>query len=265
MNAAHATKPARSNDVASLLRGIEVLDALARSPQGTSPQELVEETGLDRSTLQRLLRTLVSAGYADRLERGRYAVATAGLSLGVKLSQSSHLARVSRPYLVELQRSVGETVNLAVLTGTDVTYVARLATQRILSINIDVGTRLPAYCTSLGRAILAALPEDQARTILQRSELTRLTERTIVDSEAIMKRLERVRTQGFALTEAELEPGLCSVAAPVIGPGATVVGAVNISVPLARVTSALLKREMAPKLTDATRRMSAALGGGPPR
>lgn len=257
-----AGKGGRSGDVGSLLRGLEVFDALAAAGNGASPQELVAATGLDRSTLQRLLRTLVSAGYAERLGRGRYAVGSRALRLGVRLTDSHHLGRVSRPYLLRLQAEVNETVNFAVLDGTDVVYVARLATGQFLSINIDIGTRLPAYCTSLGRAILAALPDEQARAVLERSDRAPLTPQTKVDVEELMRELGTVRKRGYAYTEAELEAGLESAAAAVRGVGGAVVGAINISVPGARVSGVQLRREMVPALLAAAADFSADLGWG---
>ena len=250
----------RSGDVGSLLRGLKVFEALAASPDGASPQDLLRTTDLDRSTLQRLLRTLVTAGYAERLARGRYAIATQALSLGVRLTQSHHLGRVSRPYLLELQRDVDETVNLAVLDGTEVVYAARLATGQILSMNIDIGSRLPAYCTSLGRAILAYMPSDQARAVLERSDRQQFTPKTKTDIDELMAELERIRTRGFAYTEAELELGLHSVAAPVRGAGGVVLGAINVSVPAARVTGAELRKEMAPPLLRVADAFSVDLG-----
>jgi len=259
-NMTETDKGGRSGDVGSLLRGLQVFHALAAADNGASPQELVHATGLDRSTLQRLLRTLVSAGYAERLGRGRYAVGSQALRLGVRLTDSHHLGRVSRPYLQRLQAEVDETVNFAVLDGTDVVYVARLATGQILSINIDIGTRLPAYCTSLGRAILAALPTDQARAVLERSDRAELTPQTIVDVDEIVDELAAIRQRGYSYTEAELEQGLQSAAAAVRGVGGAVVGAINISVPGARVSGAELEREMVPALIEVAAAFSADLG-----
>lgn len=248
------------SEVGSLLRGMAVLDALAGHPHGASPQELIGETDLDRSTLQRLLRTLVAAGYAERLSRGRYAIGTPSLSLGAKLTQGHHLARVSRSYLLELQSEVGETVNLAVLDGVDILYVSRLATGQILSINIDIGTRLPAYCTSLGRAILAFLPEDRVRSILSQSDLRNLTEGTKTTVDDILAEVNLVRQRGFALTEDELEVGLRSIAAPVLAAGGTALGAINISVPAARVSGNELTEVMAPALVRTAKELSLELG-----
>jgi IclR family pca regulon transcriptional regulator len=250
----------RRNEVGSLRRGLLVLEALANAADGASPQQLIDETGLDRSVVQRLLRTLVADGYASRLGRGHYVLATRALALGAELARSNHLARVASAHLLDLQQQIGETVNLATLDGVDVVYVARFATRRLLSIHLDIGTRLPAYCTSLGRAILAYLPPEQTELILRRSECRKLTEYTKVTKRELLDEINAVAERGYALTSEELELGMRSAAAPVFASGGVVLGAINVSVPTARVDAASLEKDLVPPLLDVTRSLSLALG-----
>lgn len=253
-------RPERRSEVSSLLRGITLLEALASAPGGTSPQELMSETGLDRSTLQRLLRTLVAAGYAERVERGRYGIAPGALSLAVRLMDAPHLRRTAMPHVAALQRELGEIVNFAVLSGVDIVYIARIAPRSILSIPLEVGSRQPASSTSLGRAVLASLPEEQARAVLEQSELRAYTPKTITDVEAIMESLKVARRRGYALVDQELELGLRAIAAPVLAAGGNVVGSIDVSVPSVRMSATDLQRQAAPPLLKAAAALSRELG-----
>jgi IclR family pca regulon transcriptional regulator len=250
----------RPYELASLVAGLEILERLSHSPIGASPNELIEATGFERSRVARTLRTLVAAGYVERRRRGLYSVAPRSVALGARLGNASHLRQVAEPYLMALQTVVHETVNLAVLDGKDVIYLARHATARILAINLQVGSRLPAYCTSLGRAILAYLPAEQTRIILEQSDRRSLTDRTIIDVEQLVAHIEGVRQRGYAVTDGELEQGLRSAAAPVFTAENYVVGAVNVSVPSPRVSLDALRDEIVPALLRCTSELSRALG-----
>jgi IclR family transcriptional regulator, pca regulon regulatory protein len=250
----------RRREVSSLLRGLTLLEALASAPGGTTPQRLTEETGLDRSTLQRLLRTLVTAGYAERVERGRYGIAPAALSLAVRLMDAPHLRRVATPHLTALHAEVGEIVNFAVLSGVEIVYIARIAPHSILSMPLEIGSRQPASATSLGRAILSRMPEAEARMVLEQSELRAYTPKTLVEVEAIVETLRTAQRRGYALVDQELELGLRAIAAPVLGAGGRVVGSIDVSVPSVRMSAADLQRNLAPHLLETAAAFSAELG-----
>lgn len=252
--------PPRRREVSSLLRGLSLLEALASVPGGTTPQRLTEVTGLDRSTLQRLLRTLVTAGYAERVERGRYGIAPGALSLAVRLLDAPHLRRAAMPHLTKLHAEVGEIVNFAILSGVDIVYIARIAPHRILSMPLEIGSRQPASSTSLGRAILSQLSETEARLVLEQSDLRPLTPKTLTDVDEIMDTLRAAKRRGFAVVDQELELGLRAVAAPVVGAGGQVVGSIDVSVPSVRISAAELQRNVAPRLLEAATSFSAELG-----
>lgn len=255
-----AEAPARRREVSSLLRGLTLLEALASAPGGTTPQRLTEETGLDRSTLQRLLRTLVTAGYAERVERGRYGIAPGALSLAVRLMDAPHLRRVAMPHLTALHAEVGEIVNFAVLSGVEIVYIARIAPHSILSMPLEIGSRQPASCTSLGRAILSRLPEAEARLVLEQSERRAYTPKTLTDVDEILETLRTAQRRGYAVVDQELELGLRAIAAPVLGSGGRVVGSIDVSVPSARVSAAELQRNISPHLLKAAAAFSTELG-----
>ena len=251
---------ARRLPIASLEKSLRLLEALGRADESASVAWLIDQTSLDRTTVQRILRTLLAEGYVERTGRGEYAVAPRSYVLGAMLSKSSQLAVLARPVLQRLQRVTGETVNLAVLDGTSVLCIEHLATDKLLAFNFAVGTRLPAFASSLGRVILAYSRAESAADVLQQSDRKALTRRTVVSMRKLRDELERVREQGYSLVVAEIEDGLAAAAAPVLGPTGEALAAVNLVVPLARTDEKEMRRVFVPPLLDATRALSSRLG-----
>lgn len=221
---------------------------------------LMQQTGFDRPGVNRILRSFIDAGYVERSSRGAYVVSSKAYLLGVRLTRAQNLVRVALPELGALRDSIGETVNLAVLDGPEVVYVARLAVGRILSLNIEVGTRLPAFSASLGRAILAYLPEDEAIKILKQSDRQKFTPQTKTAIPDLLGIFEQIRRRGCAVTNQEFEVGLCSMACPIFADGGRPVAAVNIAVPAARMSSTELSRSYREPLQRTCDRISRGLG-----
>jgi len=180
--------------------------------------------------------------------------------MGFSMMRNLDLRKVTSPYLEEASREIGETVNLAILDGTEILYVERIKTQQILNINLQAGSRLPVYCTSLGKAILAFLPENRSEEILEKTELLPLTPCTIARKEDLRKELKKVRARGFATNNEELSLGLRSVAAPVRNFTGEVIGAVNIAVPSIRVSVRLLETVLSKKAVETANKISYVLG-----
>jgi len=245
--------------IAGLAKGLAVLEALVAGAEGASPAELVARTGLERTTVQRILRTLTAEGYVSKSGHGQYHVAPRAFSLGLGLSRGSQLARTAKPYLDQLGSRVQEATNLAVLDGLDVLYVARSEPNRSLSDTHTVGSRLPAYCTSLGRAILAFGPEERAISLLEKSDRSKVTDNTVTDFADLLSELARVREQGYAMVNSELEKGLVCISAPVWSPSGGAFAAMNISIPEIRVDDSTIE-EYVPLLLDTARMLSADLG-----
>lgn len=214
--------------VQSLARGLEVIVAFdADHPEMTLAQ-VAQRTGYSRATARRFLHTLVELGYM-RTDGKVFALTPQVLGLGTAYLSGLGLPQIAQPHLEALSAQVGESTSVAVLDGTDIVYVARVATRRIMSVGIAVGTRFPAYATSMGRVLLAALDERALEDHLQRADLRALTPRTLHEPAALRRELARVREQGWALVDQELERGLTSIAAPIVdGRGATV-AALNVS------------------------------------
>ena len=247
--------------VQSLARGLHVLQALAAAGEPQTLSEIAKAAGVTVSSAHRLLFTLEALGYVEKDDATRaFRLAPNVLGLGFAYFRSANLWQVAHPYLVEASRDHGETFNLAVLDRGDILYIDRVKTRRILSINLEIGSKLPAYCTSMGRVLLAHLPEKEAREILAGSRMERFTERTVTDPERVMEILRAVRARGFAVNDGELAVELRSVAAPVRDAGGRVVAAVNMAVHASEYSREDAELRLAPVVMGVAGRISRALG-----
>ncbi|WP_084316767.1 IclR family transcriptional regulator domain-containing protein [Actinospica robiniae] len=243
----------------SLARGISVLSALgAGGPAGMTLSEAAASTGLPRATARRALLTSARQGYVTT-DGNRFRVLPRILELGYpRLSQLS-LGELAQPHLAEVVAAVHESASMAVLDGDDIRYVARAAAGRIMSVDIMIGTRFPAYATSMGRVLLADLPEPERSRRLARAELKALTSHTVTDPAALARMLAAVADEGCALVDQELEEGLRSIAVPVRDPAGRAVAAVNVSLHAARTSADEARADVLPVLRAAAARISADL------
>lgn len=216
-----------------LIRGLAVIECFDEAHGRMSITEVAERTGLERATARRCLLTLVHLGYAT-YDGKFFQLTPRVLNLGHSYLATTPLPRLIQPFLDELSHATAESTAAAVLEGTDILYIARASTRRVMSINLAAGARLPAYCTSMGRALLAALPKAEARDILERSDLVAYTERTKAELATIETELAVVAAQGFAVIDQELELGLCSIAVPLFDQTGRVVAAINVGAQTAR-------------------------------
>jgi len=182
------------------------------------------------------------------------------LSVGLSVIRDLDLKKVAFPFLEKTSKEIGETVNLAILDGTDIVYVERIKTEQILNINLQIGSRLPAYCTSMGKAMLAFLPEDRLQEILKKMDLRPVTPYTITCKGDLRKELKKVKARGFATNNEELSLGLRSVAAPVRNFKGEVIAAVNIAVPSIRISQKRLEKIFAEKVVETANQISSTLG-----
>jgi IclR family pca regulon transcriptional regulator len=235
--------------VRSLERGLAVIRAFDADRPELSLTEVARTCGLTRAAARRFLLTLADLGYV-RADGRAYRLTPRVLELGYSYLSSFSLAQLAQPHLEQLVDRTRESSSLCVLDGDDIVYVARVPARRIMTAAITVGTRFPAHVTSVGRVILAGLPGDELEVRLDRAELVPLTTRTIVTVDLLRAELERVRRQGFALVDQELEEGLRSIAAPVRDRGGEVVAAVNIPVQAGRTTLAAVRRDLLPALLE---------------
>ncbi|MFH8590278.1 IclR family transcriptional regulator domain-containing protein [Streptomyces rimosus] len=244
--------------VESLARGLLTLTAFGTGRAALPLTAVAEATGLARATARRALITLEHLGYLasdGRLFRPTPKV----LDLGFAALSGLTLPEIAQPHLATLVEQVHDSASMAVLSGTDIQYVARVPTVRIMSINITVGTRFPAYPTSMGRVLLAGLPPAERTAHLSRLTLTPLTQHTVTSPERLTALLEQVGEDGYALVDEELEEGLRSIAVPVRDRDARVVAAVNISTHAGRRSPAEDRDAFLPPLRAAAARIEADL------
>ncbi|MBW2352918.1 MAG: helix-turn-helix domain-containing protein [Deltaproteobacteria bacterium] len=245
----------------SLDRGLRILELLARIREPLTLSRIAALMGLTLPTAYRFLFTLESLGYVEKdPEAKSYCLSPKVLALGYGAFQSSDLWQTAHPYLLRASREHGETFNLAILDGTDILYIDRVKTQKILTINLEIGSKLPAYCTSMGRALLAFLPREQAFKIIEQSEKKAMTPRTVLSTKALKGVLERVRKAGYAVNDGELALELISVAAPVRNRDGKVVAALNMAVNAAQYEKDAIHRKLAPVVKATALKISQALG-----
>lgn len=256
--------PASDPDfMVSLARGLSVIRALGDGQRPMSVADVSTATGLSRAASRRCLHTLTVLGYAHR-EQSTYELTPTILALGYAYVGSTALARSAQPVLERVSEQLHESSSLAVLDGDEIVYVARASTRRILSIGLSVGTRLPAFCTSMGRVLLAHLDDDARKRYLARVKLVAHTPRTVTDRVTLRTVLDKVRAQQYALVDQELELGLRSIAMPVYGGHNQVVAAINVGVHVGRGDAKSLEREVLPVLRAAADEISASLSAGRP-
>ena len=221
--------------------------------------EAAARTGLARAVVRRFLYTLVELGYV--ITDGKYFRLTAKiLELGFAYLSSFSLPKIAERFLEEVTLETKESSSASVLDGEDIVYVARVQTRRIISISLGIGSRLPAFCTSMGRVLLAHLPSEELEKLLKTADLRRFTERTICDPETLYKELSNVRKQGYALVDQELEIGLRSLALPVFASHSRAVAAINIGTQAARTSKNELLQHLLPVLRTAAKNISSCIG-----
>jgi len=244
--------------VQSLERGLAVIRTFGAERPRLTLSEVAKTTGLTRAAARRFLLTLVQLGYARNV--GRYfELRPRLLELGYAYLSSLGLPEVAQPHLEELAAELHESVSISVLDGEEIVYVVRVPSRRIMSVTIALGTRFPAYATSMGRVLLAGLEPSQLEEYLGEVKLSPLTPQTLVDPALLRDVLQSVRRDGYAMVDQELERGLRSVATPIHDWDGTVIAAVNVSAHATRVSLDGLLSDFLPHLLKAAREIEADL------
>ncbi|GAA0898832.1 IclR family transcriptional regulator [Pseudonocardia zijingensis] len=233
-----ASQPDRGGGVQSLDRAFALLEHMADAGGAVALSELATRSGLPLPTIHRIVRTLVASGYVRQLPSRRYALGPRLIGLGDAASRM--LGEWARPQLAELVDQAGETANLAMLDGDAVVYVAQVPSRHSMRMFTEVGRRVPAHCTGVGKVLLAQLPPTEVRAIVARTGMAPQTPHTITDPDRLERELERIRAQGYAVDDAEQELGVRCVAVAV--PGGPASPALSVSGPDTRVTWATVER-----------------------
>ncbi|MEU4552077.1 IclR family transcriptional regulator [Micromonospora violae] len=247
--------------VQSLERGLAVIRAFDGEHPQLTLSDVARRTGLTRAAARRFLLTLVELGYVHTDGR-LFSLRARILELGYAYLSSLSLPELAQRHMEALVARVHESCSVSVLDGDEVVYVARVPTKRIMTVGISVGTRFPAYATSMGRVLLAAQPADWLDDYLATAQLRPLTRRTVTDPAKLRAVLTKIAAQGYAIVDQELEEGLRSVAAPIHGENGSVIAAVNVSAHATRGSFEMIRRELLPPLLAAAKRIEEDVRGG---
>jgi IclR family pca regulon transcriptional regulator len=241
------SRPEAGEFVQSLERGLAVIRAFDRDHPRLTLAEVAKLTGLTRATARRILHTLEALGYA-RSDGRDFELTPRVLDLGYAYLSSMDLSSIAEPPMEALTQQTSEASSVAVLDGSEIVYVARVPTKRIMAISLGLGSRLPAYATSMGRVLLAALPREEVDALIGPGPLPALASRTITTPAGLHDELDRVRKQGWALVDQELEDGIRSIAAPLRNRSGRVIAAINLSSHAGRVSLETIRKEFLPAL-----------------
>ncbi|MDH6591309.1 IclR family pca regulon transcriptional regulator [Variovorax sp. TBS-050B] len=253
-----ATPAPGDSYVQSFARGLQVIRSFSESAPRQTLSEVAAASGLTRAGARRILLTLQTLGYV--VSDGKLFTLTPRiLDLGFAYLSSMPIWNRAEPVMEALVQQVQESCSAAVLDATDIVYVLRVPTQKIMRISLGVGSRLPAYCTSMGRLLLADLDDDEVRARLEASDRAAFTKHTVTDVDALMAKVAQARRQQWCLVNQELEEGLISVAAPVVDRQGRMVAALNISGQANRTSAKAMQETMLPALREAADRISRML------
>jgi IclR family pca regulon transcriptional regulator len=245
--------------VLSLARGLAIIEAFEGHKEGLSVADLSRQTGLSRAAVRRVLITLQTLGYAE-LNGRVFRLRTRVLKLGFSYLSSTSLPAIAQPILEQITEQVHESSSISVLDGDQIVYVARSTAKRVMSVGLSVGSRLPCYCTSMGRVLLASLPDEESLAYIERIDIKSLTPRTVTCKAELAEIIRRVRSDGYALADEELELGLRSIAVPVKTRQGETIAAMNIGVHAARVPAIEMINRFLPILQENALALGAYLG-----
>jgi IclR family pca regulon transcriptional regulator len=261
------TTPAASLDIyigdpnfmTSLARGLIVIQAFSQqSPQMTISQ-LSLKTGLSRAAVRRCLYTLTKLGFAGAEDGSRYSLRPRMLTLSHTYTASNTLSSAAQPILERMSSALRESFSVATLDAEDIVYIARTSVSRVMSVDLHIGSRLPAYCTSMGRVLLAYLPTEQLESYLAKVVLTPYTTRTVTSIEKLRLHLRNIRRNGYAICDQEYEVGLRSLAVPVYSPAGRAVATINLSGNAQRMSVLDMQTRYLPHLRNAASELSVFL------
>jgi IclR family pca regulon transcriptional regulator len=244
--------------VNSLARGLEVISAFTTTRPRMTLSEIANATGMTRATVRRFLLTLVREGYAEKDDK-IFSLKPKVLELGYAALSSMGILEVTQPVMNDLAKSLQESVFCAVLTGEDVTYIARATSDRLVHVSIAVGGRAPAHAVSTGRVLLAAEPPEVLLRYLDRVKLQGFTPYTVTSKVKLRAEIEKVRLEGYSIVDQELEIGLGSISVPVRNGQGRVLAALNVCCPSSRMSIDEMKSRIVPELMQAAQTITRGL------
>lgn len=241
--------------VQSVARALSILELFDDQRLQLTTNQIAQLTGLNRGTAYRFCRTLLSLDYLEEVAPSTFRPGIKCVSLARAALNSREIVQIAIPFLTSLRDEANESVNMAILDDTDIVYVARMLNSDLITLRVSVGSRMPAFATSLGRAILAFLPAQECQAILDHSDFAPLTPHTLVTREAVDKSLEDIRSLGYAYNDQGVALGLRGIAAPVLDASGRPVASINLS-----IARPITQREITKKLAPAVMRTARAIG-----
>lgn len=247
------------NFMTSLARGLAVIQAFSQQHRHMTISQISVKTGLSRAAVRRCLYTLSKLGFAGAEDGQRYALRPKMLSLSHTYTASNNLSTAAQPILERMSAALRESFSVATLDGDDIVYIARSNVNRMMSVDLHIGSRLPAYCTSMGRVLLAYQSQEEIERYLARVVLTPLTPRTVQSKEKLRLMLRNVRRHGYAVCDQEFEVGLRSLAVPVFSSTGKAVATINLSGNAPRIPTLEMQTRYLPYLRSAAAELSVFL------
>lgn len=244
--------------ISSLAKGLRVLELLAEK-QALKVSDVARHLGQNRAASHRFLATLKQLGYVEKDENDRYRLTFRVLELGMKVANRNEILRIVRPYMNEISLAFNETVNLGYFDGRDILHLDKIDSKEVLRMDSELGSRAPAYCTALGKMLLALLPVEEREEYIQKRRLVSHGPNTITSRKQLRQEIQRVRERRYAVDDEELAPGLRCVAAPVFDHTGRAVYAISVSGPAVRMTLERIGR-IQPRLSSVCEQISARLG-----
>lgn len=236
--------------ITSIARGLEVIKCFDEQATFLTPAQVAAKTRLSRATSRRVLLTLTSLGYVST-DGKHYRLSPKVLDLCHAYLASTHVGDIIQPVIERAGREVEETCCVAVREDDDIVFIARRSSGQFDRLSIELGTRIPAHATAIGRAILSREPDDDRERYLSRAKLQAFTEDTITDKNVLRDTILLARSRGYAIVEGELSVGMCSVAVPILDRTGKVFGAVNFGGNSARINSGNVETRFVPALVRA--------------
>lgn len=247
------------NFMTSLARGLIVIQAFTQQAPQMTISQLSIKTGLSRAAVRRCLYTLTKLGFAGAEDGSRYSLRPRMLTLSHTYTASNTLSSAAQPILERMSATLRESFSVATLDGEDIVYIARTSVSRVMSVDLHIGSRLPAYCTSMGRILLAYLPSEQLESYLAKVELIPYTTRTVNTIEKLRLHLRNIRRNGYSICDQEYEVGLRSLAVPVFSPSGRAVATINLSGNAQRMSVMDMQTRFLPHLRNAASELSVFL------
>lgn len=251
-----STSSGDPNFMTSLERGLAVLQAFSQERRVLTTSQISQRTGIPRAAVRRCLYTLTKLGFVTEEDNRLFSLRPRVLKLGHAYLATTPLAHAAQPVLRHISTTLNESSSVAILDGDEILYIARASTSRIMSIDLHIGSRLPAYCTSMGRVLLAHCGAEALEAYFDRAKFIQYTPRTIVSRDGLRDTFASVRANGYALVDQELEIGLRSIAVPIYGAEGRAIAALNVGVQAARLSIAEMESRILPVLREGARELA---------